>query len=265
VVDPARPLAGQVALVTGASGGIGRVIAQHHAAAGAAVVLVARRAAALAETARLVRDAGGECLVHVADISVEDACIEAVAATVTRFGRLDVLVNNAAVPGTDELVVDATVENWRSTWTTNVLAPMVLSREALRQAMIPAARGNIQMLSSAAAKNVLQRKAHYATAKLALIPFAQTLAKEVGPHGVRVNTLVIGTVRGELVEAWVARRAGESGDDPEALLAQLASASPLQRLVEPAEVADMSVWLASDGASAITGQNINVTAGTEMR
>lgn len=258
-------LAGRVVLITGASGGIGRVIATRYASAGAAVVVVARREAELAETRRQVEAAGARCLSHVTDICSEEDCARAVGASLERFGRLDILVNNAAVPGQDQPIVEATVDNWRDTWATNLLAPMMMSREALRQAMLPAGSGNIQFLSSAAAKSVLPRKAHYATSKLALIPLAQTLAMEVGRSGVRVNTLVIGTVRGELVETWARRVAGESGDSPDDVLARLANDSALGRLIEPEEVADVSVWLASDRSSAITGQNINVTAGAEKR
>jgi 3-hydroxybutyrate dehydrogenase len=158
-----------------------------------------------------------------------------------------------------------TMENWNDTLATNVTAPMVLSREALRQAMIPAKAGNIQFFSSGAAKSVLPRKSHYAVAKLGLIPLAQTLAMEVGHLGIRVNTLVIGTVAGELVEAYVSRLAADEDSAPEDVLRRLTASAALGRLVHPEEVADVSLWLASDTASAITGQDINVTAGAEKR
>ena len=257
--------AGQTVIVTGAGGGIGRVVARRYGAAGASVVLAARRREPLEETADLVRDAGGEAHVVVADLRDEDACVAVVAAAIERFGSVDVLINNAAVPGRDLAVADMTLENWNDTIATNLTGPMVLSREALRQAMIPAGRGNIQFFSSAAAKSVLPRKSHYAVAKLGLLPLARTLADEVGRHGIRVNTLVIGTVRGELLDGYLGRLAAEEGVDPGVVADRFTASAALGRFVEADEVADVSLWLASDAASAITGQDLNVTAGAEKR
>lgn len=254
-----------VVLVTGAGRGIGRALARRYAAAGYAVALAGRGKDALDETADLVRAAAGTALVVVGDVRSEDSCGELVGRALAELGRLDVLLNNAAVPGQDQAVVDMDLANWNDTIATNVTGPMLLSREALRRAMIPAGAGNIQFFSSAAAKAVLPRKAHYAAAKLALLPLAQTLAIEVGPRGVRVNTLVIGTVDGELVDAYVERVAGERGVPAEEVKGALAGYAALGRLVRPEEVAEVSLWLASDAASAITGQDINVTAGGEKR
>jgi NAD(P)-dependent dehydrogenase (short-subunit alcohol dehydrogenase family) len=171
------------------------------------------------------------------------------------------LVNNAAVPGADQKVADATVDNWNDVLATNLVAPMVLSREALRQAMIPAKSGNIQFLSSAAARAVQPLKAHYAAAKLALTALAQTLALEVGKSGIRVNTLVVGSVAGELFDNYVGRKARAEGVDPAEIRRRLVGLNKLGRLVQPDEVAELSIWLASDASSAITGQDINVTGG----
>jgi 3-hydroxybutyrate dehydrogenase len=142
---------------------------------------------------------------------------------------------------------------------------MLLTREALRQAMVPARSGNVQFVSSQAAKRVRPRKAHYAVAKMGLIPLAQTLALEVAEHNVRVNTIVAGLVRGELVQRWVARTARESGRPEDDVLADLVRDIPAKRPVAPDEIAAVSLFLASDAASAITGQNINVSNGGEMR
>jgi glucose 1-dehydrogenase len=254
-------LTGRVAVITGASGGIGRVLARRYARHGASVALVARRTDELDTTARLVKEDGGQALTLVADIRTEDQCRDVVAETVSTFGRLDILVNNAGVPGIDQPVVDATVENWNDVLATDLIAPMILAREALRQAMIPARSGNIQFFSSAAAKNVRPHKAHYAAAKLGLIALAQTLALEVGKTGIRVNTLVIGGVAGELLDNYVARLARTDEVDPREVRRRIVSATKMGRLVQPDEVAEVSIWLASDAASAITGQDINVTGG----
>ncbi len=254
-------LTDRVALITGASGGIGRVLARRYAYSGAKVALVARRPDELNVTAAAIAQEGGEALVLVADIRDEDQCRDVVAATVSRWGGLDVLVNNAAVPGTDESVAEATTNNWHDVLATNLVAPMVLSREALRQSMIGANSGNIQFLSSAAARLVQPFKAHYAAAKLGLTALGQTLALEVGAAGIRVNTLVIGSVAGELFDNYVARRAKADGVSPADARRRLVGLNKLGRLVQPDEVAEVSIWLASDTSSAITGQDINVTGG----
>ncbi|MBY0279917.1 SDR family oxidoreductase [Candidatus Binatia bacterium] len=257
--------AGRVVLVTGAGTGIGRVLATSYAREGASVVLAGRRAAPLQDTAQLVRRTGAACLVQTADVTVERDCIALVERTVDHFGRVDVLLNNAGLPGTDMAVAEMTLDNWNHTIAANVTGPMLLAREALRQSMIPARAGNVQFFSSAAAKRVRARKAHYAVAKMGLIPLAQTLALEVGPLGIRVNTLVIGLVDGDLVDAWIRRTAGESGRDPDDVRAAIVADIPLRRAIDPQEVANLSLFLASDEASAITGQDVNVTAGAEMR
>jgi 3-hydroxybutyrate dehydrogenase len=258
-------LAGRGVLITGGGTGIGRVLATTYAAAGAHVVVAGRRAEPLAETAALVGRAGGTCHVVIADVRRESDCRHLVREASSRLGRLDVLVNNAGVPGTDMGVADMTLENWNDTLATNLTGPMLLTREALRQVMIPAGSGSVQFCSSAAGMNVRPQKAHYAAAKLGLVALTQTLAHEVGRHGIRVNCLVIGLVAGDLVERWISRLAGETGRSPEAVRETLVASSPLRRAVEPEEVAKLSVFLASDDASAITGQSIAVTGGALMR
>jgi glucose 1-dehydrogenase len=261
----ARRFEGQTVLVTGAGTGIGRAIALAYAREGARLVLAARRPAPLEETADAARAAGAACLVAPTDVTREDDCRRVVAAALERFGRLDVLVNDAGAPGTDMPVAEMTLDNWDATLAVNLTGPMLLAREALRQAMLPARRGNVQFVSSQAAKRVRPRKAHYAVAKLGLLPLAQTLALEVGAAGVRVNTLVVGLVRGDLVDRWVERTAAETGRPAAAIHAGLVAGIPLGRPVEPEEVAAVSLFLASEAAAAITGQAINVTNGAEMR
>lgn len=254
-------LNGRVALITGASGGIGRVLALRYAQVGAAVVLVARRATELETTARLIAQAGGRSLRLTADVREEDQCRDLIARALGHFGRLDVLVNNAAIPGVDETVSCATTANWWEVLTTNLVAPMVLSREVLQQFMIADGSGNIQFMSSAASRSVRAGKGHYAAAKLALSALCQTLALETGAIGIRVNTLVIGAVMGELLDGYISRLAEQQQIEHEEARARIAATNALDRLVRPEEVADVSVWLASDAASAITGQDIFVTGG----
>jgi 3-hydroxybutyrate dehydrogenase len=257
--------AGQVVVITGAGTGIGRVTALAYARAGARVVMGARRVELLEQTGKQIAALGREWLALSCDVTRESDCIALISRALERFGRLDVLVNNAAIPGTDMHVVDMTLENWNRTIATDVTGPMLLSREALRQAMIPARAGNIQFMSSAAAKKVIPRKAHYCVAKMGLIPLAQVLAHEVGAYGIRVNTIVVGSVAGELLDRYLERLAGEGQGALEELRARMCSDTAPKRFIDPAEIAALSLFLASPAASAITGQNINATCGAEMR
>jgi glucose 1-dehydrogenase len=254
-------LAGQVVVVTGAGTGIGRSLALGYAREGAHLSIGARRPEPLAETAAAVRALGRECLVTPTDVTREADCARLVAETVARFGRLDVLVNNAGAPGTDMPVAQMTRANWDETIATNLTGPMLLAREALRQAMLPAGRGNVQFVSSAAADNVRPNKAHYAAAKMGLVPLTRTLAREVGREGIRVNCLVVGLVAGDLVDRWVARMASEAGRRAEDVRTALVAGLPLGRALDADEIAATSIFLATDAASAITGQTIRLTAG----
>jgi NAD(P)-dependent dehydrogenase (short-subunit alcohol dehydrogenase family) len=256
---------GKVVIVTGAGTGIGRATALAYAREGARVVMGARRVELLEQTGKAIGAAGGEWLALACDVTREADCVALVARALERFGRLDVLVNNAATPGTDMHVAEMTLENWNRTIATDVTGPMLLAREALRQTMLGARSGNIQFFSSAAAKKVIPRKAHYCVAKMGLIPLAQVLAHEVGTYGIRVNTIVIGSVAGELLDNYVARLAGEGQGTVEELRSRMAADTAPRRMVQPEEIAAVSLFLASDAASSVTGQNINATCGAEMR
>jgi NAD(P)-dependent dehydrogenase (short-subunit alcohol dehydrogenase family) len=258
-------LEGQVVLITGASQGAGRVMAREYAAAGARLVVAARRIDLLEELASEIRAGGGECLPVRADITIEQDCVDLVANAVARFGRLDVLINNAAIPGKDLLIAEQTLENWNQTIATDLTAPMLLSREALKQAMITQGSGAIQILSSQAARRGIPRKSHYVAAKIGQWGLTKVLAKEAGQHGVRVHCLVIGGIAGDLYENWMKRIASEQNRDPEELKRAAQAGVPFPRLVTPLEIARVSMFLASEGGNPLTGQMIDVANGSELK
>lgn len=188
------PLADRVGLVTGASAGIGAATARALAAAGMAVMVCARRAERLAALCDEIRTAGGQADWRAVDLRDPSQVDALVATTVERFGRLDALVNNAAV-GTLGPVVEGEVEAWRAVLETNVLAPMVACRAALRH-MLPRRQGDILNIGSAAAVEPWPHLAAYAASKAALMAFSRSLRAEVAAHGVRVMTIEIHNVQG---------------------------------------------------------------------
>ena len=254
---------GRVAIVTGAGTGIGRDIAIAFAREGARVAITGRRRDPLEETAALAAEQGQRPLVIPADVSDEEQVEALVAQSVSELGPTDYLISNAAQPGTDVYAKDQTLENWNAVLGTNMTAHMLLSRACLDH-MIPRRSGVILTFSSGAALMPFERKSHYTASKLGLIGFTRTLALEAGAHGIRVNCILPGAVETELMRDYIDRIAGERGVDRETVSAEFGQQAALRRLVQPSEITSAVLFLCSDGASAITGQQIRVCAGFAM-
>jgi NAD(P)-dependent dehydrogenase (short-subunit alcohol dehydrogenase family) len=256
-------LDGKVAVVTGANRGIGRVIAVALARAGAAVAVSARRPESLDLVVDEVRALGRQCLAAPADLLDEgslDALAEAVAG---RFGDPDVVVANAAIAGPTKPMHEVTLAEWRECVATD-LDGVFLTFRAFVPRMIDRRSGSLVAISSMTGKRPLAGRAPYAAAKLGVIGLCRTLALELGPFGVRVNSVCPGAVSGPRIRDVVREQARLQGVDEEVALRQFTGASPLRRLVEPEEVAAACVYLASDASAAVTGEDLNVTAGTVM-
>ncbi|MEJ2205777.1 MAG: SDR family NAD(P)-dependent oxidoreductase [Gemmatimonadota bacterium] len=252
---------GKVAIITGAGTGIGRDMAIQFAREGAFVCVAARRERLLEETADLA-EAGGHTrpLVVPTDITVEADVDTMVERAVGRFGRLDFMINNAAFAGTDGWVHQQTLENWNRVVATNLTSQFLVARASLRH-MIPQRSGVILTFSSTAALGAFERKSHYTASKLGILGFTRTLAQEVGRHGIRANTIVPGAVRTELLASYWQRIAAEQGKAVAELEREAGERTALRRIVEPREVTKTVMFLCSDEASAITGQEIRVCAG----
>ncbi len=251
----------RVAVVTGAGSGIGRAIARSFAAEGADVVLAGRRLEPLEETAAIVHALGPRALTIQADVSVESDVRELVAQAISELGRIDVLVNNAATPGEDQTVANMTLANWNETIATTLTGAMLCARECLTRSMLPRRAGAIVNIAAVAARQGMPRKSHFSAAKAGLVALTQSLAHEVGPQGIRVNAVVPGPVATELLDKYHQRLAAERGVAYERIVAEAARNVALRRLITPDEVAAVVVFLASEQASAITGQAIEVTGG----
>ncbi len=243
-------LSGRVALVTGASRGIGRAIALRLAAQGARVVAAAR-----GENARPVADeigaAGGAAEAVALDVTAAGAADEAVKGTIERHGRIDILVNNAGI-ARDQLMLRLKREDWDAVLATNLTAAYALTQAALKP-MIRQRSGRIVSISSVVGQSGNAGQANYAASKAGLIGFSKAVALEVASRGITVNVVAPGLIETDMTQA-IAEGARASWE----------SRIPLGRLGTPDDVAAAVCFLASDEASYITGQVVAVNGGMYM-
>ena len=247
-------LANKIAVVTGASKGIGAAIARQFAAEGATVIV--NYATSRADADKVVADivgAGGKAVAIGANIGVEADVQKLFAAVKELFGRVDLLVNNAGVYSFEPL--DAiTPANFRAMFDTNVLGTLLASREAV--ALMPASGGAIVNIGTVATALAPLAAAVYAGSKGAIGVITKSLAKELGPRGIRVNAISPGLTLTEGVHT-----AGIANSDFER---QMIAMTPLGRAAQPVDIALPAVFLASDDARFITGELLFVGGGAGM-
>ncbi len=253
----------RVTLVTGASQGIGRVIAQTFAGEGDVLVLAARNLEGLDETASLVEAAGGEPLVVETDVTSEASVQQMVDTAIGVCGRIDVLVNNSGVGGPSGRLWEIDPAEWRSTFEVNVYGVFLVSRAVL-PVMVGQKSGSVIIIGSISGKRPLFGRTAYTSSKTALIGLTRTLALEAGAEGVRVNLISPGFVAGPRIE-WAMRAQAETRGIPvDDVRQEFEDLAALGRLTEPEDVARTAVFLASAAASGITGADINVNSGVVM-
>ena len=241
-------LTGRVAIVTGGTRGIGRAIAEGLLAAGAKVVVASRKPDACAETEAHLRKMGGEALgvpAHMGDI---DAINTLVDRTVEEFGRLDIVVNNAATALTLPFG-DLTVEAWDKSFGTNLRGPVFLVERALPHLEVS---GNAAILNvmSVGAFLFSPNMAMYATAKAGLMAMTRSMAAVFAPKGIRANALAPGTVDTDMVR-----------NNPPEAIEWMTNLSFMRRAAQPDEMVGAALLLCSDAGSYITGQVIIVDGG----
>lgn len=247
-------LTGKRAIVTGAGSGIGRASALLFAQEGAAVLAVDRAADAVEETARLVRDAGGQAIAMAADAGSEADVQACVARAVAELGGLEVMYANAGVSGGDVALDDQSVELWQEVLRVNLIGPFLAIKHAGRH-MRAQGQGAIVCTASVAGLRANAGGTPYSASKAGVINLVQTAANSFAGTGVRINAVCPGLIEtGMTKPVFDYARARGSAD-------RIGQLNPMLRYGLPHEIAAMAAFLASDDASYVNGQAIAVDGG----
>jgi 3-oxoacyl-[acyl-carrier protein] reductase len=252
VTKPLRlPLADRVALVTGASQGIGRAIALELAAQGAAVALAARNADKLAQVADEIRAAGGQAEAFALDIADEASIKSAAKAVLARFNKIDILVNNAGITR-DGLMLRMKRADWDDVLLTNLTGSFLLT-QVVSAAMLRARYGRIINITSVVGQTGQAGQANYSASKAALIGLTKSLARELASRNITVNAVAPGYIETPMTAVL-------NDEQRAAMMKDI----PLARAGTDADIAHAVAFLASDGAAYITGHVLNVNGGMYM-
>lgn len=252
-----------VVIVTGADRGIGREIAHAFAKLGASVVLAARSVESLELVRGELARIGAQAVAVQTDVTVDSDVQNMVATALELRGRIDVLVNNAGIAGPTVPIADLGPEDWHRVLDSN-LTSCYLCCHAVVPHMIRQRFGRIINISSISGKRPLPFRAAYCAAKIGIIGLTRTLASELGPYNITVNAICPGSVAGERIEQVIAGQAKARNLPIEQVTEEFLASSPLRRLVAPKDVASMATYLAGATGDAITGEDVNVTAGVVM-
>ncbi|HEV3138541.1 MAG TPA: 3-oxoacyl-[acyl-carrier-protein] reductase [Pirellulales bacterium] len=241
-------LSGQVAIVTGASRGIGRAIALALAAAGAKVACIARSAEKLAQTADAIRAAGGTAEVFACDVTDGQSVQQVVESVVESWGKLHILVNNAGMTR-DGLIPRMSDEDWDAVLNTNLRGTFLFTRAATRP-MMHGRYGRIINIASVSGLTGNPGQANYSASKAGVIGMTRTVAKELAGRKITVNAVAPGFIESEMTESL-----------GPVVLEEVKKRIPAKRLGHPAEIAQGVLFLASEAAAYITGQVLCIDGG----
>jgi NAD(P)-dependent dehydrogenase (short-subunit alcohol dehydrogenase family) len=247
-------LSGKVAIVTGASRGIGESIAEHFAQAGAKVALASRKQDALDEVANTIKEQGGEALAIAAHSGEKEALKTLVDQTIATWGRIDILVNNAATNHLFGPLLNAEDSMWQKTIEVNIMGNVWLCQQVIPH-MQEQRSGSIINVASIAGISPGHFQGIYSATKAAIISLTQTLAMEHGNEGIRVNAIAPG-----LIQTKFARVLWEN----DMVMREVESRTPLGRIGQPGEIAKLALWLASDLSSFSTGATYVVDGGLTL-
>ena len=253
-------LAGRRALVTGGARGIGAAIVHALARAGVRVAIADLDAAAAQALADEIGDGAAALAIDVRDRTSTQAAFDA---AVRHLGGLDILAANAGV-STMRKAVDITDEEWAFNLDVNARGIFLSNQIACRYFLAEKRPGVIVNTASLAGKVGAPLLAHYSASKFAVLGWTQGLAREMAAHNIRVNAVCPGFVRTSMQEREIIWEGELRGMTPEAVRAEYVSLTPMGRIEEPEDVADVVLFLASDASRFMTGQGVNVTGGVRM-
>ena len=257
-------LSGKSAIVTGGARGIGRAIAEAFAAQGAALCILDMDGKAATEVAENLQKTGVEAFGREADVTNPEAVELAVDAASQRFGAIDILVNNAGIFQAAAFL-DYRLEDWRRMMEVNVTGSFLCAQAVLRR-MVPAGSGKIVNMASIAGKSGAAYTSAYNASKHAVIGLTRCLAMEMAEHGINVNAICPGLVDTELFDGLLKVVGAERGfADTEALRKAMLKSVPIRRMIQPSEVADLAIFLASAESDGMTGQAITLSGGKLMQ
>ena len=253
----------KVALIAGVGVDLGSALARAFAAEGAQLVLAARSEDTIRALASEIEGMGRKCITQSTDITDGDACKSLIARAGSELGGLDILVNNAVWPHGEGALADAKLEDWRTAMEVNFLGAL-----SMTQAAIPALRqsqaARIIMVSSIGSREIMPGAGPYASSKAALNSVTKTLARELGPDGIRVNGLVPGWIWGPTAEGVLTRFGEAEGKSLEEMKAQYEQGTALGYLPAAGEIARVAVFLASELSNPVTGHLLDANAGQWM-
>lgn len=247
---------GEVALVTGAGGGIGAATAALFAAEGARVVVVDITVTAAEATAAAITADGGEAVGVAADVTEEAQVEAAVAVAIDRWGRLDVAHNNAGTSGQPSAFTDLSLDDWNRVVSLNLTGVFLCMKHELA-VMAPAGKGAVVNTSSGAGVIGFPSLPHYVASKHGVLGLTKTAAQEYARSGIRVNAICPGTTDTPMMQAFI-------GGDP-GIEKMMKRTVPTGELGRPEQIAEAVVWLCSDRASFVNGDTMLVDGGTVCR
>jgi NAD(P)-dependent dehydrogenase (short-subunit alcohol dehydrogenase family) len=253
-------LQGKVAIITGASKGIGRALSLCFARAGASLVCAARSTDLVRETVTMVEQAGGHAIAVTCDASKEDDVQRMIADGVQAFGKITTLINNAGDGGPTKPVEEYTMDDWLYTIHSCLTSSYVCTRFAVPE-MIKAGGGSIVNISSGAGRRGLPYRIGYCSAKAGQVGMTYGMALELGPRGIRVNCVAPGAVEGDRIDRVIAGQAQVRRISVDQMRQATLERSPLRRMTTADDIAEATLFLASDLAKNISGQVLAVNAG----
>jgi NAD(P)-dependent dehydrogenase (short-subunit alcohol dehydrogenase family) len=253
-------LKGRVVIVSGIGPGVGKEVAYACAREGADVVLAARTASALEEVALGIQKRRQKALCVPTDIAKPDDCQRLVETAIKQFKRVDVLVNNAFLTHPWGAIESANFDDWKKILDVNLFGSLRLAQLVIPQ-MRRQGGGSIVMVNTMSMRIIEPNAGGYASSKAALLTATQTLAKEVGPDGIRVNSVVPGYIWSDKMEAYFRNLAKEQRRSYEEVHAEVANKTALHHIPDSSEIADAVLFFASDLSRGCTGQALDVNGG----